>query len=935
MSEPNQSSTHRLRSNHGIVELTTTSERVRNNDGSASEIYHWSVRMSRDQSSPAPTMDQAGMSPSAQELVNQSASWLRFEGNLNGLEPRTVVIAGNQTDGGTYTARWHGSDRPGSGQLTEFLVPTYKGLEPVPPEVLSQIPQDRLTDVIRPGGTRLDLIPPQDGSDARWVASYLDGQNRRIDLSFADNNELAIRRVHSNRPGEGAITTYGPGNDNLPRREDALVVPNGGRVIEENATITRTIPVINSDGSVTNRQIQEVDPTITVINQAGDVRTQWIQNQDGGYTQLRQIEHLEVNGQPSAWRVSQDTTDNTATLYRVDANNQIVGRPVGLSIGSDNSLIIPRTGDTDALDVASLRMPSGREIGIVAPTVERSDPGITTRELPLTANSTRFSQRESTEEKAGYDDPAQAPWRQRQVELPRSIAEQLNIPVPAGQNQVTAELEVLQHQSATGRYSLRDGTELYANPAGDRLVVGNANIQTRDDAKVQVTEFDDSFLVPSNGRPAHQVLRELADRGLEPVAVLGTGFITPDPGENGTRVIGYHYTNFARLEEGEEGRRNQPVTELRDPNNGTNLRAGYLVRSNGEMELVNIDRQRFPTPDTANAELERLKNDPTVAAIHLFTHQVARQPGDLIGNPPYDPDRGDRGWTPRPPGVTDGQYDDDKSNNLESRSFLAFDENGRFLSRVSTPPIAMRDTLSLAQEMYGPNVQVLNGDGDFYARAWYLDGRGASDPLALGYENAMILVRPTPDGQPAQLREFTDSERSAIRDYDSQEGFWDNLRDIWKGIQRRFSDSGEAPAVAGLPETTSTQPAQTTPSIVEDRRFGDILASVNQNPQLSGFSDTQRANLSGVLTLDADSKKLTEQSLVVAVNDQRTYAFALDPSRPESGQYAKAELATAIEQPLAQTDRTYREQQALAAQTQQQEANVRTEEQQRGGQRLA
>jgi hypothetical protein len=951
MSQHNESSTQRMQTGHGIVELTATSERVLNNDNSTSDMFHWSIRMSRDQSSPAPTMEQLGYAQGGQEMINESAAWLRYEGNLNGLEPRTVVIASNTTHGGSYTARWHGSDAPDSGRITEFLVPTYRGMQEVPREVLDLIPSERLTDVIRPGGTEINLLSPQNGSEERWSASFLDEQNRRVDLVFADNNELAIRRLHS---GNGVVTTYGPGDDDLPRRSDALTVPQGGRTTVENGVTT-------------------------VINQNGDVRTQWVRNAEGGYNQIRQIEHLEVDGNPSPWRVSQDTTNNTASIYRVDENNRVIGQPVGLSIGSDNSLIIPRTGETDALDVSSLRMPSGRNITIVAPTVERSDSDITTRQVPLTANSTRYSARETIEERAGYEDALQAPWQQRQMEITRSAAGQLNIPVPAGQDSLIMQMEVLPQLNATGRYSMRDGTELYANPAGDRLVVGSANTQTRMGAQVQVTEFDNAFLVPSNGRPPHLMLRDLANQGLEPVAVLGTGFITPEAGENGTKVIGYHYTNFARLEEGQQARQDIPPTELRDPNNGTNLRAGYWVDAKGEMHLLEFDRERYPQPEQVNAELERMKNDPNVVAINLFSHRVADRPEELIGGPPYDPDRGEPGWTPRPQGTTDGQYDTDRSNNLESRSFLAFGDDGRFLGRVSTPPISMRDTLSVAQEMYGPNVRVLNGDGDFYARAWYLDGRSVSDARALSYENAMILVRPTPDGQPAQLRELNDTERSEIRDYRRQEGIVDNINDIWKRFQRNLPDRqlledifenipttpptlGNAPATQGTsiastaqmgtaqmgndPQATSvvhTPPvaltaasAPTPPSITEDRRFSEILASVSENPRLSQLTESQRANLTGVLTLDADQKKLQPQ-LTVALNDQGSYAFAVErhPARAESSQYALAELPGALSQPLAHTDHQYRQQQTLATQTAQPDANVRNEDIQRSSQRMA
>ncbi len=954
--DPNEP--YRIQTAHGVIELNIASERVQNPGGSTSDIRHWTIRMSDDQRSPSLPLEQSGWNADARRLVNEQASWLKYEGNIRDLEPRTVVIAQNDTQSGAYIARWHGNDRPGSGQLTEFLVPTAQGWRQVPSDVVNQVPSDRITDAVRPNATSFDYIAPRDGSAPRWNASYLDERNERVSLTFAANNELAIREVRSNDPSRGSIITFGPGSDDLQRAPGTISVPEGSRLVREQGGAT-------------------------VVNAAGDMRMLWNQNQDSGYREERRIEHVYANGRPTDWRVSTDLPENNAALYRVDRDNRQVGDAYPLTLGSDGRLVIPRNDATASLDGATLGIPSGTGIGIQAPVVDRTSPGVTTRDVPLPADATPYSVRETLEQKAGYSNPAQAPWSEQRVELPRSIAENLNIAVPAGQNTVIAQLELLPHNNAAGRFSMRDGAELVGNrdSARDLFVIGNMNEQSRQGAQIAVTETDGAFLVPTGGRPAHQVLQTLAQQGLEPVAVLGTGFITPSNkrDDSQTPIIGYHYTNFARLENGDEARANIPPTEQRDTNNGTNLRAGYWVDSQGEMHLLNLDRERFPQPQQVNAELEKMKNDPNVVAINLFTHRAADGPEDLIGNAPYDADRGAAGWTPRPAGTTGGQYDTDPTNVTETRSLLVFDAQENFVGRLSTPPISTRDTYSVAQEVYGDRARyVLNGDGDFYARAWYLDGRQASDPLALGYENAMILVRPTPDGQPAQLRDFTNAERSAIRDYGNQEGIFDNISDILKGAQRQLDNAGrsinegaeqlrndaqrtidgireqidnfrfpwerssvdggqQTPAVASAQAQTAPSPEPALPSITESRAFSDVYAGVQQHDQKLGRTPDQHSlQLAAALAVEVERNRLSPP-IEVAFNDNgtRLFAFEKNAASPETRQYVHTDVAQSINQPLALSDQRFREVQQVATQQPQQETANRTlEDQTRTGPKM-
>ncbi len=933
MSQTDRNDPYRLQTAHGVVELEIATERVQNPGGSVSQIRHWTIRMADDQNAPALPLAQTGWNADAQRLINEQASWLRYEGNVDGLSPRTVVIAQNDSHPSATIARWHGNDSPGSGRLTEFLVPTADGWRQVPQEVLNMVPAERITDAVRPNATRFDYIVPEDGSAPRWNASYLDDRNQRVLLSFAPNNELAVREVQSNDPALGSIVTFGPGDDDLNRRGGNLEVSEGSRVIREQGGAT-------------------------VINAAGDMRTLWTQAADGSFREERRVEHVYIDGRPGDWRVATDLPENNALLYQVDRDNRQVGDAIPLTLGSDGRLVIPRNDRTAVFDGATLGIPSGTGIDIAAPVVDRSTPGVTSREVLLPTDAAPFSVRETPEQKAGYSDPSQAPWTRQQVELPRNIAENLNIPVPAGQQSVVTELEMLPHNNAQGRFSLRDGTELIGNrdSARNLFVIANMNEQTRVDARIAVTEIDGAFLVPSGGRPPQQVLRELADQGLEPMSVLGTGFITPSNSrsEGQTPILGYHYTNFARLENGQDARADIAPTEQRDPQNGTNLRAGYWVDAQGEMHLLNLDRERFPRPDQVETELERMRNDPNVVAIHLFTHRAADGPEDLIGNPPYDADRGTPGWTPRPPGVTDGQYDTDPTNVTETRSLLVFDAQGDFVGRLSTPPISTRDTYNVAQEIYGDRARyVLNGDGDFYARAWYLDGREASDPLALSYENAMILVRPTPDGQPAQLREFTDAERAAIRDYRNQEGIFDDLSDALKGAQRQLDNLGrqidqgadrlredaqrtidgirerienfrfpwqqsgtDAPTTPSPLAETRADPVASTPALVDTPTFRDIYAGVQQqDARLGRTPDQYSLQLAAALTVEAERKQLNPPiDIAFDSTGSRAFAFEKNGGPPETRDYAHVDVARAVNQPLAVSEQRLVEARQIAMQ---------------------
>jgi hypothetical protein len=780
--DPTQTRSAVVNSSQGAVTVTETRMRVVNPDRSVSEVVSWQIQRSNQTGVP---LAESGLGL-PQSYLDNAAAWLRFEGNLNGLPPRSVVVGINATDGGAYIARWHGTDTAGSGRLGELQQLTQSGWQTVPPEVFAAVPpkqnsastrQSDATDLLRLNATRYDFIQPSRGQ-GYWVASYIDAQGQRNQVFFNPDLQVDQRHRWSTDSSQGYTVSYGPGHRPRAQGDGTLEVPQGGRII-------------TSDGGA------------SVVNANGDVRTNWVHrtNDPTRFDKVETVAHLYVDGRPTDWRVTIDHRTQTASVGRVDPATGRVTDPIPAQLGADGSIVLPDRPELVSLQGKTLAIATGARVTLEAST-QQPVRGLVTREVPLDASALRFSELSSSPtQRAGYGDDPNPPWQTLQVEVASAGARDLGLTPQGNEPLVRGQVDLLAVRGATDRYITRDGVEVIAfrNSATNTLSVQNINTDTRVAAANRVTEFanGEHFLVPSFGRPAHEVLAELNAQGLEPVAVLGTGFI--DDGNSTNPTIGYHYFNPSRLQPPTASRTNAQPTEVLGVEAGGKIRAGYWVGNDGRTHLLDFSRQLSAAEVSALAPnltpqqaatyagrdlssnqvkelLTQLTARPDVVTVNLYAHQAAQGPEDLLGVMSTEPDRGQPGFGPE---------DQTPTNRVESRSFLAFDRNGELLGRVATPPVAFRDTMNVARSIYGERAAyVLNGDGDFYTKAWYADGREGSNPYALGYENAWILVRPTANGQPGELRELTREERAAIADYDNQEGFWDNVNDAWKLFER-------------------------------------------------------------------------------------------------------------------------------------------------------
>jgi hypothetical protein len=232
----------------------------------------------------------------------------------------------------------------------------------------------------------------------------------------------------------------------------------------------------------------------------------------------------------------------------------------------------------------------------------------------------------------------------------------------------------------------------------------------------------------------------------------------------------------------------------------------------------------------------------------------------------------------------------------------------------------------------------------------------------------MILVRPTPNGQPAQLREFNDAERAAIRDYGNQEGIFDNLRDALKGAQRQLDNFGRgvgertdqlredaqrtidgireqidnfrfpweqstngdrspAQSLAAEPSPVRTdQVAANTPNapstnglstLADSPAFRDVYAGIQQQDQRLGRTPDQHSlQLAAALTVEVERQRIAPPIEVAFDNSgTRAFAFEKNAARPEAQAYAHVEIAQAVHQPLAASEQRLVEARQLAAQT--------------------
>jgi hypothetical protein len=209
-----------------------------------------------------------------------------------------------------------------------------------------------------------------------------------------------------------------------------------------------------------------------------------------------------------------------------------------------------------------------------------------------------------------------------------------------------------------------------------------------------------SMLIPSPNGNIRQAIKELSEQGYEVEAVIGTGAIRKAPkneqsefnnGKNKFVAQSEIYKSQILAPNGELFFRNADGTERKTnmiENGIDTAKAGYYTKTDGSMYYINLDGK-------SNAEvktfLEKLRADKTVLSYSL------------------------NGWANRQ-GTSS-----DKPSIAQARFAMIFDQNGKYISSMVTPPIGFLDALTVAQVKYGKGVKVVHGDGDFYAGALSLD----------------------------------------------------------------------------------------------------------------------------------------------------------------------------------------------------------------------
>ncbi len=721
---------------HGPMSVSVELMRVANPHGGASEITNISIQR-------APAGAQANWElaelPVPAEHVQHAANWLSFQGPINGLPPKTVVISHNPDNGVAYVARWHGTEAAGSGRLSEMDVFTGGGWQSLPRAILDQVPSDRLTQVTRSNATWIEQRQLPGSGAAYWDVGYRNDAGQVVHLRFDGQGTLGLREVHDSDPGAGRVVSFGPAAAFF-RNAGAITMPEGGRLL-----IT--------DGGA------------HVTNAAGNIRTDWVLTASGEYQQVRTVEHVFLDGQGSDWRLITDHRSDSIWLQRSE-DSGLLGEPIALGGSRESGLSIPFSETTEALDGQHLRSASGVSLSLSREQAGTDALGVVSYSVPLRSSSIPNSVRETVETRAGYTDSANAPWTLRTVELDSDLMAPLGIERfrDLGNGRVRAELEVLDIRDRGDGFMLRDGTEVIAftnssiTGINDQplLVVGSVNTQSRAEASLLVSELSEPgmMVLPSMGQPAAELFPALARAGLEPVAILGTGFIYHNQPTgtdlNGqpieTRGVGFQYINPTALGGADRDLGDLPAQATISPDVGGRIRAGYWIDTDGRLQLLDFGDPAQPGAPSAAAvqeELRQMMERDDVVAINLFSHRAASQPEALaIGGSPY-PD------AVEPTRVT------------ESRMMMVFDDSGQYVGSLRTPTIAMVDTVTVAQDVFGDRAAfVLNGDGDFYTQHWFADGREGSDRHALGYENAMIVVRPTQDGSSVDLPDSSRRSRT-------------------------------------------------------------------------------------------------------------------------------------------------------------------------------
>ncbi|HEX5746782.1 MAG TPA: hypothetical protein VFZ09_11085 [Archangium sp.] len=671
-------------------------------------------------------------------LINQAAGWVHSSAttsSLPGFRPETVQLTVGD-NGVASMQRWMSNGREGRLVGVSVKDPRLgEGFVDVPPAVFNALPEGRGRDVTREGGTEYNLRTAQLQRDGRteqvsfWEASHLqrNEQNEleRVTYQFTPgDNQLGL--VRTDRPDGSTVYKFGEHYERIPGPRNNLQVGSGSAV------------TYGSDSA-------------EVVNAAGTQLDFYREVSEGQYERTSRHEHLLSNGRSTDLRLIHNEQDNLFRLVRDKGGGSYEAVVDRLETAADGTPILPRSA-LGNLDPSTLSTPSTRFTVGQAPSRPTGD--LAPRLVDLDYDAFKFSRREGSLAER-FRDP-NAPFQTRTVVI----------------NGETRQMELLDAQ-AKSRYVDRNGVEYIARNENGTLHVENVNRTSVIGSPAQAYSLPpDAFIIPSSGERARDLMPKLAAMGLEPVAVLGTGFISAQTGADGktnpalTQPVGYSYFDPRKLGITENippaDRTDDALTSgvireggvIREDGLGSdNIHSGYYTqRVTNEQGKVEFRQVMLDFPDEGNndrasirQQLKELEARPDVVAINLFAHHSASSVDQLVGIMGTEPDTGQRN-------VADGE-DLNPTGILDSRAFMVFNGQGEQLGIMFTPKMAIRDTLEAARQTYGEDVRVQNFDGDFYAQRWFADGREDSSRYALNYQNAFIVVRPTEGFRPARVPE--------------------------------------------------------------------------------------------------------------------------------------------------------------------------------------
>lgn len=303
-----------------------------------------------------------------------------------------------------------------------------------------------------------------------------------------------------------------------------------------------------------------------------------------------------------------------------------------------------------------------------------------------------------------------------------------------------------------------DGTEYWVEqtPNGELRLLNEQRSNTRPGSLV-VTPGPNAFTMSAPYADVERSRRYLAEQGLQVRGILSTGPIEPvqnyhsefsklDLSGVNWRPSGYHYFNPQALRGGAPG---QPVEYDAKLGGAFSTTHGTYTTQDGRVRFLNVEGRSV---EERNREIEALKRRPDVVSISLDAWPV---PTDAAA-----PEFG------------------------SARAIRAFDREGTLLGYVNTPPIGYRDAWTVARDVYGDRLGSISAlDNDFYSQ-FYLPGSPHSTDVPLGYRQAVLLVEPTGENDPA-YQPPSDAVRRAQENEYRRERIRDLAGDLWDKINNR------------------------------------------------------------------------------------------------------------------------------------------------------